>query len=250
MATVGSSGQSLRTLLSRYRSAPAGSGSKKLCPASVTRSATSLVTSPARATVPGRSTRMPRAAGWRLSSAASRAPVPPPHVDDGADGVPAAGELDVVVGHAVPGRAHERVELGREPRVGGQVLPPGTAEDPLVGRLPGAHVVEQRPPGVRHPAADPIQINERGSREPRRGRVHREPPGRRLGEDALADQVTQDGVQGAGVAAGRGGQGGDVVAAVRDVPGDAQRGGYPQAPRRGQVEQAVEVDGVLVFYHR
>src|SRR5690242_4220606 len=78
MATVGSSGQSLRTLLSRYRSAPAGSGSKKLWPASVTRSATSATISPARATVPGRSTRMPLAAGCRRSSAASRAPVPPP----------------------------------------------------------------------------------------------------------------------------------------------------------------------------
>ena len=141
------------------------------------------------------------------------------HVDDGAHGVPAAAELDAVVGHAVPGRPHERVELGRDLRVSGQVLPEGTAEDPLIGGLAGTHVVEQRPPGVRHPAADPLQINERGSREPRRGRVHRELPGRRLGEDSLGDQVTEDGVQGAGVASRRGGQGGDVAEAVRDVRG-------------------------------
>jgi hypothetical protein len=58
-------------------------------------------------------------------------PGPAADVDDGADGGPAVAELDVVVGDAVPGRAHERVELRPDRRVGGQVLPEGPAEDLL-----------------------------------------------------------------------------------------------------------------------
>ena len=58
---------------------------------------------------------------------------PASDIDDGADSVPAVAELDVVVGDAVPGRSHERVELRPDRRVDGQVLPEGPAEDLLVG---------------------------------------------------------------------------------------------------------------------
>ena len=51
-------------------------------------------------------------------------------------------------------------------------------------------------------------------------------------------------MQGVGVAAGRGGEVGDIVVTGGDVLGDAQRGGHPQAPRRGQVQHLLEV------YHR
>ena len=69
-------------------------------------------------------------------------------------------ELDVEVGDAMSGRSHEGVEFRRDLRVGGQVLPEGPPEHLLVGRLAGADVVEQRPPGMGHPAADALEIEE------------------------------------------------------------------------------------------
>ena len=56
--------------------------------------------------------------------------------------------------------------------------------------------------------------------------------------------MPQDGVQRVRVAAGRGGKIGDGGVARRDVLGNAERGGYPQAPGRGQVQHPFEV------YHR
>ena len=135
------------------------------------------MTSPARATVPGRSTRMP--AGLRVApqQRGQHGPGPAADIDDGADGFPAVAELDVEVGDAVPGRSHERVEFRRDRRVGGQVLPEGLAEHLLVGGLAGADVVEQRPPGVGHPAADAVEIEERPSRELFGGRLQANRPG-------------------------------------------------------------------------
>ena len=88
------------------------------------------------------------------------APVPPPTSTTVRIVVPPVAELDVEVGDAVPGRSHERVELRRDLRVGGQVLPEGSPEHLLVGRLAGADVVEQGPPGMGHPAADAVEIEE------------------------------------------------------------------------------------------
>ena len=85
----------------------------------------------------------------------------------------------------------------------GQVLPEGLPEHLLVGRLAGADVVEQRPPGMGHPAADAVEIEERRLREPFGGAVDCEPSGRFLGEHALGDEVTEDGMEGVAVAAGR-----------------------------------------------
>src|ERR1035437_8739707 len=138
MATVGSSGQSLSTLFSRYRSAPAGSGSKKLCP--------------------------------------QRGPGPAADIDDGADRLPAAADVDVVVGNTMPGRSHQRVEAGRDPRVRGQVLPERPAEHLFVGRLAGADLVQHRAPGMGHPAAEAVQVvKPAGVRQLLSGPVAREP---------------------------------------------------------------------------
>ena len=56
--------------------------------------------------------------------------------------------------------------------------------------------------------------------------------------------MPEDGVQRVRVAAGRGGEVGDAGMTGGDVFGDAQRGGYPQAPGCGQVQHLFEV------YHR
>ena len=167
-------------------------------------------------------------------------------VHHGAEAVPPAGELDVVVRHAVPGGPHERVEVRRDVRVRGEILPERPPEQLLVGWPAGADVVEQRPPRVGHPAADALEIEE----APRVGEllggvVAVEMPGGLLLEDALGDQVAQHGVQGIAIAAGRGGQVGDVVVTLGDEVGDAQGRGDHQAPGRGQVEHLVEVHAVF-----
>jgi len=97
---------------------------------------------------------------------------------------------------------------------------------------------------VSHPAADAVQVEERQARELFGGPVAGEPARGLLGEHALGDKVAEDGVQGVRVAAGRGGEVGDAGVAGRDVLGEAKRGGYAQAPGRGQVQHPFEV------YHR
>jgi hypothetical protein len=120
-------------------------------------------------------------------------------VDHGADSVPAAGQLDVVVRGTVPGGSHERVEIGRDVGVRGEVLPERAAEYLLVGGLAGSRCL--------------------------------------LLEDALGHQVAEDGVQDVPVAAGRRGQVGEVMAAFGEEVRDPQGGGGHQAPGRGQVER-------------
>ena len=169
-----------------------------------------------------------------------------PDIHHGADRFPPTGELDVEVRRAVPGRSHERVEVRRDLRVRGEILPERPAEHLLVGGLAGADVVEQRAPGMGHPAADALEIEE----APRIGEllgcvVAGEPSRCWLPEHAVGDQVAQDGVQGIAVAAGRRGQVGDVVVAFGDELGNAQGGGDHQAPGRGQVEHLVEI-GIVV----
>jgi hypothetical protein len=58
--------------------------------------------------------------------------------------------------------------------------------------------------------------------------------------------VTEDGVQGIGVAAGRRGELGDFGVASGDVVGDAQGRGHVQAPRGSQVQHLVEVRSLFV----
>ena len=107
------------------------------------------------------------------------------HVDHGADVVPPAGELDIEVGRAVAGRAHQRVEAGGDIRVRGEVLPERAAEQRGVRGLAGAHVVQQRPPRVGHPAAEAVEIQERVRGQLLRGPVGGEASRCFLGEDAL-----------------------------------------------------------------
>ena len=170
---------------------------------------------------------------------------PAADVDDGADVVPPARELDVEVGDAVPGRPDELVEFSRDLRMGGQVCPERPPEHLLVGRLAGADVVEQRPPGTGHPAADALKIEEAPVCELLRGLVAGEPAGRFLGEHSLGDQVTEDGVQGVTVAAGRRGEFGYAGTARRDVFGDAQGRGHMEAPGSGQVQHLAEVHSAV-----
>ena len=56
------------------------------------------------------------AAGLRMppQQRGQHGPGPASDIDDGADRVPSVAELDVIVGDAVPGRSHERVELDRK----------------------------------------------------------------------------------------------------------------------------------------
>ena len=179
MATVSWSGQSFSTLLSRYRSAPAGSGSKKLCPWRVTRSATPAggqdVAGPGdrAGEVDQDALHVGMAAQQRGQHGAGAAP----DIHHGADRVPPADELDVEIRHAVPGGSHERVEVRRDLRVLGEILPERPPEHLLVGRLAGADVVEQCPPGVGHPAADALEIEEAPRSELLGGPVAAEAPG-------------------------------------------------------------------------
>jgi hypothetical protein len=184
-------------------------------------------------------------------------------IDDRPDRIPAAAELDVVVGDTMSGRSHQRVEFGRDPRVRGQVLPERPAEHPLVGRLAGADVVQQRAPGMRHPPADAVQVDEAARGRELPGRlVAREPAGRVLREDPAGNEMAEYGVQGIAVAPRRGGQRTDVGVAGGDVLSDAQGSRDMQAPRCGQVQHLLQVHpiprgpvishaGLLVpVYHR
>jgi hypothetical protein len=146
----------------------------------------------------------------------------------------------------VPGESHERVEVGRDPRVRGQVIPERPAEHLLVGRLAGADVVEQRSPGVRHPAADTGQVDKAARvRQVLRRLVARKSPGRVRREHATGNEVAEDGVQGVLVAPGRRGQLTDVMVASRDEFGDVQGSSHSQAPGSRQVQQLVQVHAVI-----
>ena len=110
-------------------------------------------------------------------------------VDDGLDPVPVDREVDV--GRAVPGVAHQLVELGAELRVRREVVPPGAPEALGVAGVAGADEGLERAPRVRHPAADPVagRGTAAATRAPPRSsrrRPARAPRRRRASPDARA----------------------------------------------------------------
>ncbi len=173
-------------------------------------------------------------------------PGPAADIDDGADVVPAAAEFDVEVGDAMSSRSHERVEFRRDRRMGGQVLPEWQPEHLLVGRLARADVVEQRPPGMSHPSADAIEVQEACPDKLVGGPVAGEPAGRFLGEHSSGDEMTEDGMEGVAVTPRCRGEFGDASAARGNMFGDVQGRGHVEAPGGGQVKHPPEVHGGVI----
>src|SRR5207244_1114782 len=90
-----------------------------------------------------------------------------------------------------------------------EILPEGTAENRVIGWRPGPDGTEQAAPGIRHAAAEAVEVEAKtcgGVQQAAGGFVQRETAGRRFLEHALADEVPQHSPQRVGVGARRRGQ--------------------------------------------
>ena len=164
--------------------------------------------------------------------------------------LPTAGNGHIGIRFPVAWRSHEGVKAGRHQGVGGEVLPEGQPERVPVAGLAGPHIGQEGSPSPRHAPADAVEVEEgRGGLQLPGPVVAGEEAGSGFLEDAGAHQVSQDRVEGPGVAAGRRGQllhlhrpgglpAGQVIA-------DAQGRHHVDAPGGAQVAQPEQVDRIL-----
>src|SRR5207253_10216382 len=106
--------------------------------------------------------------------------------------LPAAGDVELGVGGAVAGGAHQGVETRPDLRVGVEIFPERQTEALGIGGPAGTDVAEQGAPGVGHAAADAVEVEadpQARVEQAAGGLIQGEPAGGPPFEHALADEL-------------------------------------------------------------